>query len=42
MSGFCLGRGKDLNGKDSIEEVNFELDLAKWKEFGQVAELRNV
>ena len=37
VSEFRLGRGKDLYGKDSIDEITFELDLTKWKEFWQVA-----
>lgn len=35
---FCLGKGKDLYGKDPIEEIIFALDLGKWKEFWQVAD----
>ena len=37
MSEFCLGRGKDLYGKDPLEEIIFESGFDKWKEFWQAA-----
>lgn len=33
----CLGRCKDFYGKDTIEEIIFELGFEKWKESWQVA-----